>query len=280
MKKILVSIIVPTYNSEEFIAACLKSITSQTYKPLELIVVDNNSYDKTKQIAKRFTRFVYNRGPERSAQRNYGAKKAHGEYVLFIDSDMVLTKNVVRDCVREISRKRPKRFAVTIPEESFGVGFWARAKRLERQLLLGVDWLEAPRFFSKKTFLEFKGYDENNTGTEDYDLPQRIKTKYGEEAIGRIAAFIRHNEGKLSLLKTMKKKFYYASHLDAYTQKAENKKYYSRQASLLARYKLFFSKPGQLFSDPVLGIGMLFLKTAEFGAGGLGLLLAKIRPKK
>src|SRR5581483_8222336 len=216
MKKKVVSIIIPTYNSSSSIEALLQSIQRQTFKNIETIVVDNNSTDKTKQISRKYTKQVFNKGPERSAQRNYGAQKATGEYLLFIDSDMVLTPNVVSDCIKIATQKNTKMRGIIIPEESIGTGFWAQAKRLERQLILGIDWLEAPRFFSKKTFDEFHGYDEKNTGTEDYDLPQRIKTKYGEDTIMRIDSFIQHNEGHLSLSRTMKKKFYYASYLGNY----------------------------------------------------------------
>lgn len=48
----LVSIIIPTRNSAQFLGACLTSIINQTYKNIEMIVVDNNSTDKTKEIAK------------------------------------------------------------------------------------------------------------------------------------------------------------------------------------------------------------------------------------
>ena len=82
MKKPLLSVIVPTKNSERFLERCLKSIKSQTYKNLEIIVVDNNSNDKTKEIAEKYTKLVFNKGPERSAQRNFGVLKSKGEFVL------------------------------------------------------------------------------------------------------------------------------------------------------------------------------------------------------
>ncbi len=70
----LVSVIVTTKNEEKNIANCLKSIKGQSYpqEKIQIIVVDNNSSDSTTKIAKRFTDKVYNKGPERSAQRNYG----------------------------------------------------------------------------------------------------------------------------------------------------------------------------------------------------------------
>jgi glycosyltransferase involved in cell wall biosynthesis len=60
MKQPLVSVIVPTKNSAEFLRACLHSIIHQTYPRIELIVVDNNSTDATKDIAANFTGHVFN----------------------------------------------------------------------------------------------------------------------------------------------------------------------------------------------------------------------------
>lgn len=271
----LVSVIVPTRNSENTINACLKSIKNQSYKNIETIVVDNNSTDDTKKIALKYTKSVFNRGPERSAQRNFGALKSKGEYLLFIDSDMELSKGVVEDCVSKLKTENLKHKigGIIIPEESFGKGFWAKCKALERSFYVGVDWMEAARFFSKDIFNEFKGYDEKQTGTEDFDLPQRIKEKYGQNSITRITSFIYHNEGKLPLLYTLKKKYYYAKTAKVYAIRKSNADYFKKQSNVLERYKLFFSNPLKLFKNPITGMGMLFMKTMEFFLGALGYLL-------
>ena len=82
----LVSVIITTKNSERTLDRCLSTIKNQTYPNIELIVVDNNSTDKTKEIAKKYTKNVFNKGPERSAQRNFGATKARGKFLLIHDS--------------------------------------------------------------------------------------------------------------------------------------------------------------------------------------------------
>src|SRR3989338_2417124 len=102
-KQPLVSVIVPTKNSEKFLEKCLTSIKNQTYKKIELIVVDNNSTDKTKKIAEKFTNKTFIHGPERSSQRNYGAKKSSGKYLYFVDSDFLLDENVISQCLKEIT---------------------------------------------------------------------------------------------------------------------------------------------------------------------------------
>ncbi len=262
---LLVSVIVPTRNSQSTIGACLKSIKNQTYRDIESIVVDNNSTDKTKEIARKYTKLVFNRGPERSAQRNYGALKAKGEYVLFIDSDMELSKKVVEECVLKIKSKGV--VGLTIPEESVGEGFWTKCKALERSFYVGVEWMEAARFFSKKVFVELKGFDEKLISGEDWDLNQRIRIKY---KISRIDSFIKHDEGDLSLLKLLRKKMYYGTQIRNYSSKKENSKDFNSQSSIIKRYKLFFSDPKKLFSNPIVGIGTLFMKTMEFAVVGIG----------
>ena len=270
-----VSIIVPTYNSSSYLEGCLNSIKKQSYQNIELIIVDNNSRDNTKAIAQKYTDKVFNYGPERSAQRNYGVSESLGEFVCIIDSDMHLTENVITACVRACQSNHNTK-AVVIPEESFGEGIWAQCKKLERSFYLGVDWMEAARFFSKKVFQDFRGYDEKNTGTEDYDLPQRIIQKYGKSSVGRVEEFILHNEQKISLLKTCRKKFYYAQRLDVYSSVAANKKNFIKQSNPIERYRLYFSQPHKLFKNPFLALVMLFMKTSEFLSGGLGLFKAKI----
>src|SRR5258708_40211689 len=94
-KKPLVTVVVPTKNSAVTLDACLESIVKQTYRHIELIVVDNKSSDTTKDIAKVYTTSVFDKGPERSAQRNFGAVKGKGEVLVFIDSDMILSPHIV-----------------------------------------------------------------------------------------------------------------------------------------------------------------------------------------
>lgn len=268
----LVSVLVHTRNSQRTIKRHLDSIKNQSYKNLEIIVVDNNSTDKTLIVAKLYTKKIFTFGPERSAQRNYAAKKASGDYYLVPDSDMILEKDVVLECVNLVKNNKTVK-AVVVPEKSIGQGFWAKCKALERSFYVGVPWMEGARFFSRKVFQEMGGYDETNTGTEDYDLPQRIKGKYGEKSIANIDEFILHDEGKLSLITVLKKKFYYGQKLDVY--KKGNVQYYKKQSSVVNRYLLFFSKPKKILHNPILGLGLFFMKTSEFAALGMGYLFRK-----
>lgn len=89
----LISIIVPVYNQEKYLARCLNSILNQTYKNLEVICIDDKSTDSTADIINQYkikdSRVVYYRniGKGVSAARNFGIEKANGEYIGFADSD-------------------------------------------------------------------------------------------------------------------------------------------------------------------------------------------------
>src|SRR6476646_2154275 len=102
--KTVVSVVVPTRNAARTLAACLESIRAQTHEALEMVVVDNASTDGSEQLATRWADIVLPGGPERSAQRNRGASEAKGEFLLFIDGDMVLEPNVAAACVEIAAR--------------------------------------------------------------------------------------------------------------------------------------------------------------------------------
>ena len=272
----LVSVIVTTRNNHATLDACLASIVGQSYEPIELIVVDRDSSDGTKLIARYYTDHVYNHGPERSAQRNFGVSKAHGDYVFVVDSDMELTRDVVRDCVDLLCYK-PETAGVIVPEESVGVGFWANCKRLERSFYRGNNWIEAARFFPTRVYKQLSGYDETMVSGEDWDLSRRCRDLGRVERVGSL---IKHNEGKLRLFDTLRKKYHYAGLSRAYLQRHGRGSKLTADVGPFERYKLFLSQPRKLFRRPLTGVGMLAMKTSEFAAGGLGYVLSSSNKKE
>lgn len=271
MTQPLVSIIVTTRNNQATLDACLSSIIAQDYRRKELIVVDNYSTDNTRVIAERYTQLVFQKGPERSTQRNYAVQQARGKYVVIIDSDMELSSGVISACVQTMEGSS-QLGGVIIPEESFGQGFWAQCKRLERSFYIGIDWIEAARFFDKQLYQQVGGYDTDLVSGEDWDLSNRLAAL---APLGRINEFILHNEGRLRLFKTLQKKYYYAGQATAYLQKQAISSKWAAQVGPLQRYRLFFSRPTRLLRQPIISAGMLFMKTCEYAFGGLGYLMSK-----
>jgi len=95
-----VSIIIPTYNEEEFLPDLLTSIQRQYFDDLEVIIADANSADKTREIAESFGCKIVPGGLP-SVGRNNGAKEAKGELLLFLDADSVLSNNYISSAIEE-----------------------------------------------------------------------------------------------------------------------------------------------------------------------------------
>lgn len=92
-----VSIIVPVYNAEKYIGKCLESILNQTYKNIEVIVVNSGSTDKSEEIIKQYENIKYieagNNGV--SVARNIGIENLTGEYFCFVDADDYIDENLI-----------------------------------------------------------------------------------------------------------------------------------------------------------------------------------------
>lgn len=276
-KKDLVSVIIPAFNEQSAITDCLEPLKASVYKKIEVIVVDDCSSDKTGFVAQDFAKknklnlkLIRNKThKERGVTRNLGAKESQGKYLLFIDADMKVGKMVISDCVNLMKRNNFLR-AVIIPEQSYGEGFWAKCRALEKRCYQGDDRIEAARFFEEKAFWKVNGWNNKMISGEDWDLTRKIRTYF---QIGRISSFIYHNEYHLTLWKAIKKKFYYSSVSGVYLEK---------NPLTLLSIIFFIFRPAYarnwkiLLSDPIHGIGMFFLKFTELVAGAVGFLVSKL----
>ncbi len=260
---ILVTVIVPTKNSQRTLEACLESIQKQTYPHIELVVVDNLSTDETVRIAKKYTEHVYTHGPERSAQRNFGAQKSSGQYLCFVDSDMVLRSSIIEECVQNMSEHT----VCILTEESFGIGFWAQVKRKERSMYIGNDNIEAPRLFSKKMYQDVSGYNEQLTGGEDWELYDRLKKE--NVLVYRTKSLVLHDEGKITIDTIFKKKVLYGKAFATFRKGGAS----MEGRGVVDRYVLFLKKWREGLSEPILYIGAFVLKCVEFWGAFLGVIL-------
>ena len=90
MRNPFFSIIIPTYNQAHFLQQALKSVFSQTFKNFEVVVIDNQSSDNTKNVVSLFKKVIYKKIDNRgiiAKSRNYGMKIAKGKWIVFLDSD-------------------------------------------------------------------------------------------------------------------------------------------------------------------------------------------------
>lgn len=267
----LISIVITTKNEEKNIENCLKSIKIQSYPQdkIEIIVVDNNSTDKTKEIALKYTNKVFDRGPERSAQRNFGVENASGECFLYLDADMILSDNVIRDCVEKIE-SNPEIIALHISEIIMGEKFFSQVRRFERSFYDGTV-IDGVRFIKKSEFQKVGGFDEKLTGPEDWDLDKKLK-EVGK--LDLVKTPIYHNEAEFDLKKYLSKKGYYAKKFDEYIEKwsqlpdgkgikAKKDPDIKKQFGLYYRFFGVFVENGKwkkLSAHPILTLGVYFLR--------------------
>ncbi|WP_201555093.1 glycosyltransferase family 2 protein [Psychrobacter sp. 72-O-c] len=105
-EKPLISVIVPVYNVERYLDACLNSIKQQTYKKLEIIVIEDCSTDNSTQVLQahlkdeRIKLIQHDRNRGLSAARNSGMKAVTGTYMMFVDSDDIVDSGLVEACVK------------------------------------------------------------------------------------------------------------------------------------------------------------------------------------
>lgn len=106
MKK--VSIIVPAYNIEKYIKKCIESLINQTYKNIEILIINDGSTDKTKEIALSFekkdkrVKVLTKKNGGLSDARNYGLSRASGAYILFIDGDDYIKNDTIEKLINKI----------------------------------------------------------------------------------------------------------------------------------------------------------------------------------
>jgi glycosyltransferase involved in cell wall biosynthesis len=257
----LISIIVPTRNSAKTIDKCLRSVRDQTYRNIEIFVIDAFSNDNTYEIASGLGANVFLLQGERTQAKNFATSKSSGEFLLFLDSDMILEPGVVEECVK-LSSLDSKIGGIVIPERSIGPGFWVRVRDFERSFYAGSK-IESARFFVKKYVELVGGFDEGVVAYEESTLPQKIEN-IGMNVDARTSSFILHIEDSFRLEKWLRKKRYYSKSSKSYSIKY--KEYAKSQLSIRYRIRIFLGgeKWKTLIRHPTLSSGMFILKALEF----------------
>jgi len=259
MKK--VSVIIPTKNSEKFIRRCLINLQGcrQYYPDMEVIVVDNYSDDQTTLIAREFVDKVCFKGPERTAQANYGIKQATGEIIYLTGSDMIRDWEFIREGVKKIEEGYDAIY-MSVETHTSVKHFWGVVKALERESYIGT-FIESARFFKKSVWEDLGGFDEEMIGLEE-DFQHRLD--YGGYKTGRIDCREYHLHEESNLLQVFKKFYYYGKFMRRYLRVHKNRGY-KQLNPIRPNLKVFLR-------HPVLLIGLIIYKCTQYLAGGLGMI--------
>lgn len=185
LKKPFFSVIIPTLNEEDYLPKLLSDFAKQKQKNFEVIVVDAKSEDKTKQKALKFSKYFpleFCTSAKRSVsyQRNFGAKKADGEFLVFLDADTRVSETFTKKLYIDIFRKKGQLFLPILVTEQL-----SRKNRVLFKLINSVielsQSLNRPLsaggsiFIARKIFFEVNGFKENLYMSEDHNLVQRIR---------------------------------------------------------------------------------------------------------
>lgn len=194
----MLSVIVPTYNEEKDISACIESLLKQSYKDIEIIIIDDGSIDKTRNIVKNYIKKSdkikliegEHRGPGFS--RNLAAKKAKGEILVFVDADMTFHKKYLKELTKPIINKKfigtEENQHYTINKNSIWSKIWGdvidpknKVKSTYEKPVFGVIF----RAIRKDIFEKYKGFDPSLGYADDqtFYLKFNLKSFRVEDAI-------------------------------------------------------------------------------------------------
>jgi glycosyltransferase involved in cell wall biosynthesis len=196
-----VSVIMPAYNSEKYVAEAIQSILSQTFRDFELIIVNDASPDSSDKIIKKFKdkriryfRRKYNKGKCHS--NNFGIKKARGKYLMIFDSDDIMVKCKI-EVLSRILDENPDAglvysdalvcdeegkilgpYSVPLPKKIRMSGKF-KDNKFSLKKMLDRDYIpQGSTMFTKKAIKKVGLFDEEFKIAEDWDMWLRISEKF------------------------------------------------------------------------------------------------------
>jgi glycosyltransferase involved in cell wall biosynthesis len=177
----MISVVIPAYNEEKYIRRCLESLRTQNFDEYEIVVVDNASTDKTREIAEKYADKVIFEGKKGVVfARQKGFEEAEGDVIASTDADTVVGEN----WLQEIHRAFEKKIAGV-----YGPVFLLDGNKIEKALakngftlflminhMLGIPHFVGMNFAIKKElFLACGGFDIRIKSAEDLYLSSKIK---------------------------------------------------------------------------------------------------------
>jgi len=269
----LVSIIVPTYNSQNTLEKCLNSIRDQTYANIETIIVDNGSTDRTVEIAHQYGAKVHTLvGVERSKQINYGVKMAQGKYVYRVDSDFILDSTIVEEATRKCEDEGYDAVSIFCASDPT-ISFWSKVRNLEKDCYKDELLYTGARFFKKEVFESIGGFREDLIAAEDYDLYNRLKkTNY---RIGTIKSQELHIGEPKRLIDIIRKQYYYGSTIRGFLKANP-----TAGVVQLNPIRLPLIRNWRKFArHPLLTIGFITYYVVQYTSALAGLIMSYIRKR-
>ena len=183
----MVSVVIPAYNEEKFISHCLEALIRQTTKePFEVVLVDNNSTDRTVEVAQTFNRqlklrIVSEKQKGRGAARHKGFTEAKGEIILSSDADTIVPDNWISTLVERLKTSNSIAVSGTCkitdcdPLTNFSLNFFQPLGMRFYRVVFGHYWLSGFSFaIYRDIYNQSGGFNPKLNGQEDIDLSFRV----------------------------------------------------------------------------------------------------------
>ncbi len=176
-----VSVVIPAFQEEKYIAATLSRLVNIDHL-IEIIVVDGGSKDKTVEVARRFTDKVYVLREQGIARaRNYGAKRACGDVLVFLDADVITTADFVEKVLETFSNSTvigATCFIMPVKPRFHEKVFFDLHNSLTRILARFKPHCRGEFFVVRRSeFLKVNGFDESLPCSEDHELAFRLSKR-------------------------------------------------------------------------------------------------------
>lgn len=204
----LVSVAIPAYNGADYLREAIESVLVQTYKPIEIIVVDDGSTDHTKQVCESFgskVRYIYqeNDGTKGAGARERAMQEAKGEWLALLDQDDRWMPTKIEKQLQSLLAHPPAAIAFTGFRQIDAQGCIIRSLpvgpsgEIFHTLLRGNPYCTSSGMF-RRDILTHSGFPDIDVTAADYDLWLRITRNYSVVVVDECLTEYRIYEGNYS----------------------------------------------------------------------------------
>jgi glycosyltransferase involved in cell wall biosynthesis len=230
-----VSVIIPVYNSEKTLKSCLKSVLKQSYSNYEIVVVDNNSKDHSREIIKFFEKkdqklkYFFEPIRGRGSARNKGILSSKGEIILMVDSDCVVPFNWIEQLLEPI-RFEKESIVMGNEEIAFKNKLSYQIQRANHSLLLKhlsgnyINYLDTKNFAILSSVIKNLMFNSSLVQMEDFEFYLRLML----------------NDYKIRFLENVKVKHYHKTNLLDWIRVTFSRSYWNTQIFLLYKNRIDF----------------------------------------